>query len=188
MRTGNMFSAPVDEGLELRLLEPRHAEALFNLIAENREHLGYWFPWVEETKTAEDSHEFIRDGLRQFARDDGFQTGIWLEGVLIGVVGLQYISQQFCSTEVYYWLGSKYQKRGIMTKTCATLCTYLFNDLNLNRIEIRCSEPNIKSRAIAEKLGFRLEGKLRGMGYTRDGLTDHLVYGLLADEWQKEAR
>ncbi len=58
-----MFSAPVDEGLELRLLEPRHAETLFNLIDENREHLGYWFPWVEATKTVENSKKFIRSGL-----------------------------------------------------------------------------------------------------------------------------
>ena len=181
-----MFSAPIDEGLELRLLEPRHAEVLFNLIDENREHLGYWFPWVEETKTAEDSREFIRDGFRQFARGDGFQTGIWLEGVLIGVTGLQYISQQFCSTEIYYWLSSKYQGRGVMTKTCSHLVTYLFEELKLNRIEIRCSEMNRRSCAIPERLGFRLEGKLRGMGYTRDGLTDHLVYGLLADEWREK--
>ena len=27
------------------------------------------------------------------------------------------------------------------------------------------------------------EGKLRQMGYTREGLVDYLVYGLLVDEW-----
>ncbi len=87
-----------------------------------------------------------------------------------------------------YWLGAKYEGRGIMTKTCFYLVTYLFEELKLNRIKIRCSEKNVRSRAIPERLGFRLEGKLRGMSHTRDGLTDCLIYGLLADEWQKETR
>ena len=179
-----MFSAPVGEGLELRLLEPRHAETLFNLIDENREHLGYWFPWVEGTKTVEDSEEFIRGRLEQFAKGNGFVAGIWVDGELAGDIGLHYISPLFRSTEVGYWLGAEYEGRGIMTKTCRHLITYLFEELKLNRIEIRCAETNRRSCAIPERLGFRLEGKLRGMGYTQDGLTDHLIYGLLADEWQ----
>ena len=179
-----MFSAQVDEGLELRLLEPRHAETLFNLVDGNREHLGHWFPWVEDA-TIENPRKFIASGIEQLAQGNGFQTGIWVDGELAGIIGLHYISQQFHSTEIGYWLGRDYGGRGIMTKVCRHLCTYLFEELNLNRIEIRCSETNERSRAIPERLGFRLEGKLRRMGYTKDGLTDYLVYGLLKEDWQK---
>jgi len=178
-----MFEAAVDDEVVLRLLEPRHARALFNLIDRNREHLGYWFPWVEQTKAAADSEAFIREGLEGFAKDDGFQTGIWLNGELVGVIGLQSVLKRFKSTEIYYWLGAEYEGRGIMTKACCYLCSYLFRELNLNRIEIRCSEPNKRSRAIPERLGFTQEGKLRRMGYTKEGLVDYLIYGLLADEW-----
>lgn len=182
-----MFEAEVEKGLVLRLLEPRHAPELFDLIDRNREHLGYWFPWVEQTKTVEDPETFIRESLERFANDDGFQLGIWLNGNLVGVTGLQYIVRQFCTTEVYYWLGAEFEGRGVMTKACRYLCDYLFAELNLNRVEIRCPETNAKSRAIPERLGFTQEGKLRQMGYTREGLVDYLVYGLLADEWQKES-
>ena len=176
-----MFSAQVDEGLELRLLEPRHAETLFKLVDQNREHLGYWFPWVEDA-TVENPRKFIASGLEQLAKDNGFQTGIWVDGELVGVVGLHYISQQFRSTEIGYWLGEGYQGRGIMTKVCRYLCAYLFEELNLNRVEIRCSATNTRSRAIPERLGFRLEGTLRQMGYTEDGWVDFLIYGLLVDD------
>ena len=179
-----MFEATVEEGLVLRLLEPRHAEALFGLIDHNREHLGYWFPWVETTKTVDDSKAFIRESLGQFAREDGFQIGIWLNGALVGVVGLQYIVHQFRATEVYYWFSAEFEGRGIMTKACRYLCGYLFEELSLNRIEVRCAETNAKSRAIPERLGFVREGKLRQLGYTQAGLVDCLVYGLLAGEWQ----
>lgn len=180
-----MFETIVDKGLVLRLLEPRHAQALFNLIGRNREHLGRWFPWVEQTKTPEDSEVFVRESLEQFSRDGSFQLGIWLDGELTGVIGLQNISRQFRSTEIYYWLGSDYEGRGIMIKTCRYLCSYLFGALNLNRVEIRCSETNLKSRAVPERLGFKQEGKLRQMGYTRDGLVDLFIYGLLAQEGQE---
>ena len=132
----------------------------------------------------EDSRAFIQESLKQFARDDGFQLGIWLDGELIGVIGLQSIAHPFRSTELYYWLGAEYEGRGVMTKACRYLCSCLFNELRLNRIEIRCAETNIKSRAIPERLGFTQEGKPRQMGYTRDGLVDYVIYGLLADEWR----
>jgi ribosomal-protein-serine acetyltransferase len=183
-----VFEAVVDKGLVLRLLEPRHAQALFDLIERSRDHLGYWFPWVEETRAVEASRAFIQESLEQFARGDGFQLGIWLDSELIGIIGLQSISHPFRSTELYYWLGAEYEGRGVMTKVCRYLCSYLFVELNLNRIEIRCAETNTKSRAIPERLGFSQEGKLRQMGYTRAGPVDYLIYSLLADEWQRETR
>ena len=180
-----MFSAQVEEGLELRLLEVRHAEALFNLVDRNREHLSYWFPDIAKTETVEDCKTDIREALAQFSKGDGFQLGIWLEDKLVGAIGARDLSTHFRYAEIGYWLGAGYQGRGVMSKVCAYLCAYLFEERDLNRVEIRCSEKNTKSQAIPERLGFTLEGKLRQMGYTKDGLTDYLVYGLLKDEWQK---
>lgn len=180
-----MFEATVEEGLVLRLLEPRHAQALFGLIDRNRDHLSRWFSWVEQTKTAEDSRTFIGAQLQSFAQGNSFDLGIWLEGKLVGSIGFHYVSHEFRCTEIGYWLSEERRGRGVMTKACRYLCGYLFHELGLNRIEIRCAETNTKSRAIPERLGFTLEGKLRQMGYTREGLVDHVVYGLLADEWRE---
>lgn len=179
-----MFEAKVEDGLVLRLLEPRHAEALFGLIDRNRESLGYWLAWVDATKSPDDLKIFIRSGLEDFAKGDGFRLGVWLYGELVGHIGLNYISQTFRCTELGYWLGAEHRGRGVMTKTCRHLCEYLFGDLKLNRIEIRCAETNLKSRAVPERLGFTLDGRLREMGYTRGGLVDHRVYSLLKREWQ----
>ena len=183
-----MFSASIDEGLELKLLEPRYAEALFRLTDNNRERLNEWFPWVEGTKTVEDSEAFIRGGLESYAKGKVINVGIWMSGELAGTVGSGPLSEEFRSTEMGYWLGAAYEGRGIMTKTCAYLITYFFEELNLNRIEIRLSESNTRSRAIPERLGFKLEGNLRKMSHTRDGLTNCLIYSLLADGWQKKTQ
>ena len=178
-----MFELAVEDGLVLRLLEPRHAEALFRLVDRNRDSLGHWFPWVEHTKTVADSEAFTRLQPESFAQGDGCQLGIWSEGVYIGNIGFGYVSREFRCAEVGYWLSAEHRGRGVMTKVCRYLCGYLFNEQGLNRVEIRCAETNL-NRAVPERLGFRLEGTLREMGYTRDGLVAQLVYSLLKREWQ----
>lgn len=183
-----MFQAEVEKGLVLRLLEPRHAGALFSLVDRNREYLGAWLSFVEKTQTVREIEAYIHRRLEQFSKGNGFQVGIWIDDELAGNVGLNYISPQFRCTEIGYWLGAEYEGRGVMTKACRYLCGYLFRELKLNRIEIRCAETNARSRAIPERLGFMQEGKLRQMGYTREGLVDYLIYGLLADEWAHHKR
>lgn len=84
-----------------------------------------------------------------------------------------------------YWLGEKYQGKGIMTKACKALIQYCFEELNLERIEIRVATENIKSQAIPERLGFQKEGCLRNAEVLYDQYIDLYVYGLLKKEFNK---
>jgi ribosomal-protein-serine acetyltransferase len=79
-------------------LEERHAEQLADLTDRNREHLRTWPPWVNASRTVEDSKNFIRSPLEQFAENNGFQAGIWHEGRLAGVVGHHAIDWEHRST------------------------------------------------------------------------------------------
>ncbi|MNS61051.1 putative ribosomal N-acetyltransferase YdaF [compost metagenome] len=82
-----------------------------------------------------------------------------------------------------YWLGSAYQGKGLMTKSCKALIDYSFAELGLNRIEIRAGVGNQKSRSIPERLGFTEEGVIRQAELNEDRYIDHVVYGILASEW-----
>lgn len=179
-----MFSARIDDELELGLLERHHAEALFELTDANREHLSRWFPWIKDTKSAEDSRSFIEIGLRRFAAGNGLQAGIWYERALVGVIGLLHVNAATKSTEIGYWLTEDCQGQGIVTRACRLLCTYLFEERALQRIEIRCATGNTKSRAIPQRLGFVEEGVLRRAGVAGSGYVDLVVYGMLAEVWQ----
>ena len=48
----------------------------------NRASLRAWLPWVDSTRTLEIRKNFISGILEQFARNNGFQGGIWHEGRL----------------------------------------------------------------------------------------------------------
>ena len=49
-----------------------------------------------------------------------------------------------------------------MTSCCRFVVRYGFLTLDLNRIQIAAGTDNARSRAIPERLGFKLEGILRG--------------------------
>jgi ribosomal-protein-serine acetyltransferase len=74
----------------------------------------------------------------------------------------------------------------LITKSCRALIDYAFNELNLNRVEIRCGVGNIKSRKIPEKLGFREEGTIREAEWLHDRFIDLVIYGMLSSEWKGE--
>ena len=87
------------------------------------------------------------------------------------------------STNIGYWLGERYRGSGVMMKSCQAFVEYAFRKLNINRVEIRCAEKNLRSRAIPERLGFVNEGMIREAEWLYDHYVDHVVYGVLAREW-----
>lgn len=174
-----MFSIQINEELSLGLFEKRHAEELAELIDSSRSYLREWLPWIDYSKTIEDSEQFIQRSLEQFARQDGFQLAIRYKGDIAGIIGLHTINWSNRSTSIGYWLGEGFQGNGIMTKACVAVVSYCFEELELHRIEIRAAEGNKKSRAIPERLGFQKEGCIRESEWLYDHFVDHYVYGLL---------
>jgi len=65
---------------------------------------------------------------------------------------------------------------------------YLFEELGLHRVEIRCGTGNTRSCAIPERLGFTREGLLREAEWVNDRWLDLLVWGMLEVEWRAAAR
>ncbi|MFZ5966366.1 MAG: GNAT family N-acetyltransferase [Bacillota bacterium] len=178
-----MFKMTIDKDIELRILEERHAQEDYLLIEKNRDYLRQWLPWVDSTKSCEDVKRFISSCLIQFANNDGFTTGIWYKGNFAGVIGYHGVNWSHKKVSIGYWLGSEYTGFGIMTRACKAMVGYAFSELGLHRVEIRCAEKNVRSRAIPERLGFKNEGTLRDEEWLYDHYVSHVVYGMLNSEW-----
>lgn len=172
----------IDDDLELRLLEEPHAEELFALTDQNRAYLRKWLPWLDDNRSLSDTKEFIKNAIKQFANNNGFQAGIWFQGKLVGVIGYHEIDWANRRTSIGYWLGEFFQGGGLVTKACRALVDYAFNELKLNRVEILCAVDNKRSRAIPERLGFKEEGILRQFEWLYDHFVDHVVYGMVRSE------
>ena len=179
-----MFTWKINEQIELKLLEHRDAEALFKVVDKDRDYLREWLPWVDKTLFVSDYFPVIDMWLKQFADRQGFQAGILYDGEIVGMAGFHGIDSNNGKTSVGYWLSEGWQGKGIMTDVVRALLHYAFEIENLNRVEIRASEANHKSRAIPERLGFKQEGIIRNGEYLYDYYADSVVYGLLKNEWQ----
>lgn len=177
------FTILVREGLELRLRAETDAEAVFHVIDRNRDYLRQWLPWLDDSKTIEDTRKYIQSDLSEFEKKEGLDLGIWYVGQWVGGIGFHAWGGKNRKSSIGYWLSEDFQGKGIMTDTVRALVTYGFEQMNLNRIEIRCASENTRSRAIPEKLGFKTEGVLRQSEWLYDHFVDLVVYSLLKSEW-----
>lgn len=183
-----MFRIPVDANLDLALLEPRPAGMLFAVIDENRAHLRRWLPWVDATRSPHDSAAFLHATLGQFARGESLSVAILSHGALAGGIGYHPIDWTSRRTSLGYWLAASFQGRGLMHRAVRAMTQHAFASLGLHRLEIRAAVENQRSRNVAERAGFQLEGIARGNEWLHDRFVDHAVYSALATEWSPSPR
>ncbi|GGD19870.1 GNAT family N-acetyltransferase [Pontibacillus salipaludis] len=178
-----MFIYQINKELHLKLLDITDVDRLFQLVHSNRIHLRKWLSWIDDTEKPADTKRFIEGTMEKFADNKGFETGIYYKGELAGVIGVHQLDHRNKQTSIGYWLGEKFQGKGIITKAVSTYLQYLFETREFNRVEIRCAKRNKKSQAIPERLGFTKEGTIRQCEWLYDRYVDHVVYSLLKEEY-----
>ncbi|WP_026688998.1 GNAT family N-acetyltransferase [Alteribacter aurantiacus] len=179
-----MFYHIINEQTKLEILQEKHGEALFHLTDEGRVYLSEWMPWAPNTKTVEDTKTFIRSTMKSFGEQRSLTCAILYQDEVAGTIAFHDIDYANKKTSLGYWLGEKYQGKGLITSSARALTTYAFHTIGLNRLEIRAGVHNKKSRAVAERLGFTYEGTVRQAEFIRDHYIDHAIYGILKEEWK----
>ena len=109
-------------------------------------------------------------------------------GKLIGTCGFHAMSDYHKRIEVGYDLNRDYWGKGIMKEALSLIIDYAFEESDVNRIEAFVEPPNIASRALLERQGFRMEGILREHEMCRGELIDIEILSLLRKEWKQADR
>lgn len=177
-------SIRIDDTILLELIDYHHAEPLYLLVKENRQHLREWLPWVDHMRTVEDFRKYINHSKQRFANEQEMGYIITANHVMIGRIGLHNIDLHNQSASIGYWLSQPWTGKGIITRCCKALIRNSFFKHGLNRIEIRCGTGNFKSQAVPERLGFKKEGIIRQGEFVNNQFIDLLVYSLLKEEWK----
>jgi ribosomal-protein-serine acetyltransferase len=172
----------VDDDVFLRLHEVRHAEEVFRLSDRDREHLRPWMPWIDGTKSVDDTRAYLRGVVESFTHGREYAFAIMERGEYVGNIGLRVV-EDASEAEIGYWISAGAEGRGIVTRSTEALTRFAFQDLGLNRVVILCAVENKRSRAIPERLGFSLEGthRQRDMNPNREPM-DQVVYALLRSD------
>lgn len=172
------------ERIVLRKHEMSLAPKMFHLIDTNRDHLSVFLPWESGTKKVEDSKAYIENCLERWKTWSLFDYGLFSakKNELMGNVGLHSLDWDAQRAEIGFWIGSKFEGKGYVTEAVEALekaCLGKF----FHRLEIRCDEENIRSAAIAKRLGYKQEGLLRENSRNNaGGFRNTLIFGKLASD------
>ncbi len=172
----------IDDKIRIELIEEKHTQSIFDMVNENRNHLRPWLPFVDRMQTVEFTKNFVNETMQR--NKDGIEYAfvIFNNDKMVGRIGVYKIDHQNSIGEIGYWIVENSQGSGIVTKCCKGLIDFCFNDLKLNRIEIKCGTENLKSKTIPEKLNFTKEGVIRQGELLYDKFIDLILFSLLKKE------
>lgn len=179
-----MIKIQINENIFLRQLEEADAKELFALVDNNRSHLQPWMLWLDNNKCIQDNLVFIHSTIEQFVENNGIHLAVFYKGKIAGLCGMTNYSEVNKKVEVGYWLGKEYQGLGLMAITLKEVLKYAFNTMKLNRVELKAATNNKRSRAVAEKIGFKHEGTLRKSDFVNGEFHDMEMYSMLIEEFK----
>lgn len=169
-------------GAVLQPFKTEDAEALYRVIDANRVRLARWFHWVDDATDASSQSTWIDSRVGNDRSLDG--NGIWVGDDLAGGCDL-IIAGSDDTGELGFWLDEAFVGRGLVTRAAQALVNRGYEAEGLHRIQLRAGVDNLRSRAVAKRLGMREEGVLRGAGKVGGGLyVDLVIYGQIVDEWR----
>lgn len=176
---------PIIESERVVLRTPQMADfpEWAELRAASRDFLTPWEPvWSPDELSRASFRRRIRHYLRDLREDVGYALFVFAKDsdALVGGMTLCNVRRgvtQSCT--LGYWIGAAYARQGYMTSAVSAVAPFVFNSLELHRIEAACIPGNIASVRLLERTGFTREGLARR--YLRiNGLwQDHLLYALL---------
>lgn len=175
---GNLATAR----LLLRPPQVEDAAAINEAIRESFPELNAWMEWALQVPELEDTRGFVNDARRQ--RAEGTACAMLMldaaAGTLIGASGYARVDWEVPSFEIGYWCRTPLCGRGYVSEAVEALVRHAFTTLGARRVEIRMDDRNTRSAAVAERLGFDLEGVIRHHVRDHHGrLRDTRIYALL---------
>ena len=171
----------VTDTVSLELVEEKHAEAIFDLVCSNKHLLWEWLPWVDGADL-NFIKNFVAESKKQYDAKTDYAFVILNNNKVIGRIGIYDITSKTGS--VGYWLDENFQGKGIITQSCVAIINYAFNNLHLNKIEIKCGTENRKSQRIPERLNFKKEKTIPQGEILNNKLIDLYLYSMTSSYWK----
>jgi ribosomal-protein-serine acetyltransferase len=205
-----MFYLVIDDHLHISTLHPDDADELFRLIELNRARLRPWIHPSSLPKTAEATRDFTIEcflnslnpmeatakypeyvqELEEYfpLQDPPMEMGIWWNGGLAGELMLSRLQESYSAAEFGYWIAEEAEGRGLVTRCVSALMDYAIGEMSVERFVIGCAVGNLRSRAIPERLGYRLQATVPDGEVVGDFIYDRVIYGIRSAAWHERKK
>lgn len=146
--------------LWLRMPEEIDAFQVNEAVNETFEDLKPFMGWAQERPSLEVTHEQIIQARMRWETKQEYRIYMIEKetGKFVGSTGFIRFDERVPSYEIGYWCRKSMQSKGYVWEAVKALTIYAFDVLKANRVEIKCDRDNDKSRLLADRLGFKLEG------------------------------
>ncbi len=158
--------------IRLRNFRESDAADLAACTRSAAEHLRAWLAWGwKEPQSIEEKRALIAGFEANRALAGDTFCGIWRTApsaapseVLVGGAGLHPRAGELPAghVELGYWLHPDHTGCGLATEASALLCRAAFAVFGFACVELRMRPGHAKSRAVAERLGFRWSHRVEG--------------------------
>ena len=182
-----MYAIPLAGGTdaELRPLEPWQAGEFLAHMDRARSNTDPWIPWAARSTDLASARRTLQGYADKQAADAGRIFGIWLDGTLVGGTMFPHFEPADGVCEIGVWCEAAAQGRGLITAAVRRLIDYALIERGLYRVEWINSTVNLRSRAVAQRVGMQLDGVLRGYMEFHGRRQDAEIWSMLAPEWQE---
>lgn len=175
------------ERLLLRPYVENDALALKEAIDASLVSLRRFMPWAHFEPTSKaDKLALIREWTNKIEQDLDYTLGIFHKEkkYFIGSTGFHKRSEKGIF-EIGYWQSTQFEGNGYISEACKALCSFAFQHLQAEKIEIKCLLSNTKSAAIPNRLGFTLEYTYRTLQFNEEGQREkQQCWVLFKEDWK----
>jgi ribosomal-protein-alanine N-acetyltransferase len=176
---------PVIETDRVLLRAPQMSDysAWAELRAASQDFLVPWEPlWAPDELSRVSFRRRIRHYMRDMREDVGYALFVYdtRSTSLVGGITLCNVRRgvtQSCT--LGYWVGAAYARQGFMTAAVRAVVPFVFDSLELHRLEAACLPENTASMRLLERVGFKREGLARRYLRINGDWRDHVLYALL---------
>lgn len=157
-------------------------------IATAAKYPEIWEHMSVSLTTNEDIQQYIKDAIKEREANQSYMFVIVYKATnqIIGSTSFLDIAENHKRVEIgSTWITPKYWRTDVNTNCKFLLLKYCFEEMELNRVQIKTGHENFQSQKAIERLGATKEGILRNHMIRKEGKIRHTVmYSIIKEEWQ----
>lgn len=169
--------------LILRRYKIEDADAMYKNWASDSE-VTKFLTWQPHS-SVDVSRGIIEDWLKEYSDEKYYQWAIVLKdngNEPIGGISVVHMNEDISMVHIGYCLGRAWWRRGIMSEALKAVTDFMFDTVEVNRVESRHDPRNPNSGKVMQKCGMKYEGTLRSADRNNQGICDACYYALLRSE------
>ncbi|PEF73475.1 GNAT family N-acetyltransferase [Bacillus pseudomycoides] len=170
--------------LVLRKIEEVHLQELYSIYDNDKvfEYCG-----IIPKHNLQTVRKMIGHFDRDYHKKSKIKWGIFQKNQsdkLVGIIESMDFNQKVNMVSIGYFLAEDYWGKGIATESVRMVVKFLFEEVNVNRIQAEVMPVNEVSKKVLLKNGFIKEGVLRQASlWSGKGVIDLEIYGILKEDY-----